>query len=49
MPSDSDWTIQRSGAVLAEGTEDFHFESNHLTRCDGNGLKLSNYHRGAVM
>jgi hypothetical protein len=37
MPSDSDWTIQRSGAVLAEGTEGFTFEGNEVTRCDGNG------------
>ena len=48
-PSDSDWTIQRSGAVLAEGTEHFNFESNHITRCDGNGLKLSNYNRGTTI
>ena len=45
--SDSDWTIQRSGAVLIEGTERFTFEANHVTRVDGNGLKLSNYNRNA--
>ena len=45
--SDSDWTIQRSGAVLIEGTEGFTFEGNLVTRVDGNGLKLSNYNRNA--
>ena len=49
LPSDSDWTIQRSGAVLLEGTEAFVFDSNELTRCDGNGLKLSNYNRNATI
>ena len=49
LPSDADWTIQRSGAVLLEGTEGFVFDSNELTRCDGNGLKLSNYNRNATI
>ena len=39
------WTIQRSGAVLLEGTERFSFDRNVVTRCDGNGLFLSNYNR----
>ena len=47
MPSDSDWTIQRSGAVLVEGTESFAFTENLVTRCDGNGLFLSNFNRNA--
>ena len=46
-PSSSDWTIQRSGAVLLQGTESFLFEQNCVTRCDGNGLFLSDYNRGA--
>jgi hypothetical protein len=45
--SDADWTIQRSGAILLEGTEGFVFDSNHVTKCDGNGLFLSNYNRNA--
>lgn len=45
LPASSDWTIQRSGAVLLEGTERFRFEQNCLTKCDGNGLFLSNYNR----
>lgn len=47
LPASSDWTIQRSGAVLLEGTERFRFEKNCVTKCDGNGLFLSNYNRNA--
>ena len=47
IPASSDWAVQRSGAVLLEGTEYFTFESNYVTRCDGNGLFLSNYNRNA--
>jgi hypothetical protein len=49
IASDSDWTVQRSGAVLLEGTEGFVFESNEVTRCDGNGVFLSNYNRNATI
>ena len=49
IPSDADWVIQRSGAVLLEGTEGFVFEGNEVTKCDGNGLKLSNYNRDALI
>jgi hypothetical protein len=49
LPAASDWVIQRSGAVTLEGTEGFRFDSNHLTRCDGNGLKLSNYNRNTTI
>jgi hypothetical protein len=45
LPASSDWTIQRSGAVLLEGTERFHFEKNCLTKCDGNGIFLSDFNR----
>ena len=45
--SSTDWAIQRSAAVFVEGTEDFRFEANHVTDCDGNGLFLSNYNRRA--
>eukprot|EP01043_Picozoa_sp_COSAG02_P018683 COSAG02_NODE_878_length_16266_cov_8.886559_8_plen_461_part_00 len=48
-PSDSDWAIQRSGAVLLSGTEGFTFEQNHVTRCDGNGLFLSDYNRNVAI
>ena len=49
IPSDSDWAINRGGAVLLEGTEDFLFEENEVTRCDGNGVFLSNYNRNASL
>ena len=31
------------------GTEDFVFESNHVSRCDGIGFALSNYNRNATI
>ena len=43
LGSSSTQVIQRSGAVLLEGTQGFVFDSNHVTKCDGNGLFLSNY------
>jgi hypothetical protein len=49
IPSDSEWAVQRSGAVLLEGTEGVVFASNELTRCDGNGLFLSNYNRNTTI
>ena len=49
IPSDSDWAINRGGAVLLEGTEDFRFEGNEVTRCDGNGVFLSNYNRNTSL
>lgn len=49
MPSDGDWGLARSGAVLAEGTEGFTFRQNHVTRVDGTGVFLNNYHRGALL
>lgn len=49
IPSASDWTIQRSGAILLEGTEGFILDSNEITRCDGNGVFLSNYNRRTLI
>ena len=49
IPSDSEWAVQRSGAVLLEGTEGVVFASNEVTRCDGNGLFLSNYNRNTTI
>jgi hypothetical protein len=42
-PSSGDWALQRSGALLLEGTERFVLEGCHITRVDGNGVFLSNY------
>jgi hypothetical protein len=49
LPSASDWTIQRSGAVLLEGTEGVAIDQNLITRCDGNAIFLSNYNRHATI
>ena len=49
MPSGGDWALQRSGAILLEGTENVHIVGCHLTRIDGNGIFLSNYNRNATI
>ena len=49
MPSGGDWALQRSGAILLEGTEDVHVVGCLLTRIDGNGIFLSNYNRNATI
>jgi hypothetical protein len=49
MPSGGDWALQRSGAILLEGTERIHIVGCHLTRIDGNGIFLSNYNRNATI
>ena len=33
--------------MLLEGTAGFRFEQNLVTKCDGNGLFLSNFNRNA--
>lgn len=42
MPSGGDWALQRSGAILLEGTERASVTGNLITRVDGNGIFLSN-------
>ena len=49
MPSGGDWALQRSGAVLFEGTEECAVRSSHLTRIDGNGVFISNYNRNTTV
>ena len=49
MPSGGDWAIQRSGAVLLEGTEFVKISNNLFTRIDGNGIFLSNYNFNATV
>eukprot|EP00666_Eupelagonemidae_sp_cell4sb_P011584 gene11584-23135_t len=48
-PPGGDWALQRSGAVLAEGTEGFTIDGCLITRVDGNGVFLSNYNRNATI
>ena len=49
MPSGGDWALQRSGAILLEGTERVEIQGNLITRVDGNGIFLSNYNRNATI
>jgi len=49
MPSGGDWGLQRSGAVLFEGTEECAVSHCHINRVDGNGVFISNYNRNATV
>jgi len=49
MPSGGDWALQRSGAVLLEGTEAVTVADSLLTMLDGNGVFLSAYNRNATI
>eukprot|EP00039_Didymoeca_costata_P026545 m.16129 g.16129 ORF g.16129 m.16129 type:complete len:957 (+) comp5588_c0_seq1:70-2940(+) len=49
MPSGGDWALQRSGAILMEGTERTTVDGNLLTRVDGNGVFVSNYNRNVTV
>lgn len=47
MPSGGDWAIQRTGAIVLEGSEGFVLDSCFVTRIDGNGVFLNGYNRNA--
>eukprot|EP01060_Flectonema_neradi_P039947 TRINITY_DN896_c1_g1_i2.p1 TRINITY_DN896_c1_g1~~TRINITY_DN896_c1_g1_i2.p1 ORF type:complete len:953 (+),score=255.36 TRINITY_DN896_c1_g1_i2:56-2914(+) len=49
MPTGGDWGLQRSGAILIEGSEFVTVDTNLITRIDGNGIFLSNYNRNATI
>ena len=49
MPSGGDWALQRSGAILMEGTERTTVDNNLITRVDGNGVFVSNYNRNVTV
>ena len=49
MPSGGDWALQRSGAILLEGTEMATVDACLITRVDGNGVFLSNYNRNVTV
>ena len=49
MRTAGDWALQRSGAILLEGTERVQLTGNLITRVDGNGIFLSNYNRNATI
>ena len=47
QPSQGDWSLVHTAAVVAEGTEGFTMSSCKVTRVDGQGLLLKGYHRDA--
>eukprot|EP00035_Acanthoeca_spectabilis_P015944 m.321033 g.321033 ORF g.321033 m.321033 type:complete len:348 (+) comp16454_c0_seq39:3376-4419(+) len=49
MPSGGDWALQRSGAILLEGTEAATIDNNLITRINGDGVFISNYNRNATI
>eukprot|EP01060_Flectonema_neradi_P015227 TRINITY_DN218_c1_g1_i9.p1 TRINITY_DN218_c1_g1~~TRINITY_DN218_c1_g1_i9.p1 ORF type:complete len:814 (+),score=246.12 TRINITY_DN218_c1_g1_i9:42-2444(+) len=49
VPSGGDWALDRMAAVFYEGTENCHFDQNHITRVDGNGVMVSGYNRNATI
>jgi len=49
MPSGGDWALQRSGAILLEGTERAVIDENLITRIDGNAVFISNYNRNTTV
>jgi hypothetical protein len=49
MPTGGDWTLERAGAILLEGTEGATVTECLFERLDGNGIFLSNYNRNATL
>jgi Right handed beta helix region len=49
VPSLSDWSIHRGGAVFAEGTRDCSIECCWLDAVGGNGVFVNNHNRGFVI
>ena len=41
MPSGGDWALQRSGAIVLEGTEGVEVSGCELTNIDGNGVSIN--------
>lgn len=49
MPSGGDWTLERTGALLIEGTVDTLIDSCVFERLDGNGVMISGYNRNVTV
>ena len=47
QPSQGDWSLVHTAAVVAKGTEGFTMQDCLVTRADGQGLLLEGYHRDA--
>lgn len=48
-PTGGDWALQRSGAMLFEGTEFSTVDGCYVHHIDGNGIFLSNYNLNATV
>lgn len=46
VPSGGDWALERIGALHLEGTVSARIDACNFSRCDGNGIMISGYHRG---
>eukprot|EP00937_MAST-01D_sp_MAST-1D-sp2_P004825 g4825.t1 len=49
MPSGGDWALQRSAAVVLEGTRGVTLADSLVTRVDGNGIGINGYNRDATI
>lgn len=49
MPSGGDWTLQRSAALVFEGTERCTLADSLISNVDGNGFGLNGYNRNATI
>ena len=47
MPSGGDWCLQKSGAVVLEGTEHVTLANLTVTKVDGNAVFIGGYNRNA--
>ena len=45
-PSGGDWSLERLGAILLEGTEGVTVENCFFTHLDGNAVSINGYNRG---
>jgi hypothetical protein len=48
-PSGGDWALERSGALLADGSEKLVVDSVRFHQLDSNAVMLSGYNRGATV
>ena len=45
-PSGGDWALERSGALMMEGTEGTSVSGVHFAKCDSNAISINGYNRG---
>ena len=49
IPSQGDWALVHTAAVVAKGTANFTMQGCKVTRADGQGVLLEGYHRNASL